>query len=282
MPGEPIVLVSGRGGHVRSFVAALARFPAEPQWAVVGGFAVYVRIRDVHRITNDLDAVSRNQPSLVEILVAELDADRLAAAKLQLNQDGAAVIVDVMADTADTPLPPEPGERAFALARRMALATSESTELVVVEVRPSSPRRALRSQPRPRSSPSRPSPSRSARRATARRRSAPTSTISSVSCIPERELSEVRFYTGVPAPSVNRFWHDFWTNKCRYLRNQGVHVYTGRVNSAGQEKGVDVSLALDHRWCSSPAVHAVADQLLQVVEAPHDAADPLTVGLLPS
>ena len=133
MPGEPVVLVSGRGGHIRSFVGALNRFPAEPQWAVVGGFAVYVRITDVHRVTNDLDTVSRNQPSLVEILVAEPGADRLAAAKLQLNQGGAAVVVDVMADTADTPLPTEPGERAFALARRMALATSESTELVVVE-----------------------------------------------------------------------------------------------------------------------------------------------------
>ena len=133
MPGEPVVLVSGRGGHVRSFVGALSRFPAEPQWAVVGGFAVYVRIKDVHRITNDLDTVSRNQPSLVEILVAEPGADRLAAAKLQLNQDGAAVVIDVMADAADEPLPTEPGERAFALARRMALATSESTELVVVE-----------------------------------------------------------------------------------------------------------------------------------------------------
>ena len=133
MPGEPVVLVSGRGGHVRSFVGALARFPAEPQWAVVGGFAVYVRITDVHRVTNDLDTVSRNQPSLVEILVAEPDADRLAAAKLQLNQDGAAVVIDVMADTAVEPLPAEPGERAFAFARRMALATSESTELVVVE-----------------------------------------------------------------------------------------------------------------------------------------------------
>ncbi len=54
MPGEPVVLVSGRGGQIRSFVGALARFPAEPQWAVVGGFAVYVRITDVHRVTNDL------------------------------------------------------------------------------------------------------------------------------------------------------------------------------------------------------------------------------------
>ena len=28
--------VAGRDGRIRSFVAALARFPAEPQWAVVG------------------------------------------------------------------------------------------------------------------------------------------------------------------------------------------------------------------------------------------------------
>lgn len=133
MPGETVVLVSGPGGQIRSFVEALARFPAEPRWVVVGGFAVYVRITDVHRVTNDLDTVSDNQPSLVEILVAEPRADRLAAAKLQLNQGGAAVVVDVMADTADEPLPTEPGERAFALARRMALAISESTELVVVE-----------------------------------------------------------------------------------------------------------------------------------------------------
>ena len=38
-----------------------------------------------------------------------------------------------MADTSDTPLPAEASERAFALARRMALATSEPTELVAVE-----------------------------------------------------------------------------------------------------------------------------------------------------
>ena len=63
--------------------------------------------------------------------------------------------------------------------------------------------------------------------------------------LPKRKLDEIRFYTGVPAASVDQFWHNFWTNKCRHLRNQGVHVYTGRVNSARQEKGVDVSLALD-------------------------------------
>lgn len=62
---------------------------------------------------------------------------------------------------------------------------------------------------------------------------------------PGRTLSEIRFYTGVPdhqaRPTLNRFW----TNKLRHLRNQGIHVYRGRLNAGGQEKGVDVSLALD-------------------------------------
>ncbi|MDE0115521.1 MAG: transposase [bacterium] len=66
-----------------------------------------------------------------------------------------------------------------------------------------------------------------------------------VSRVPGRVLSEVRFYTGVPDRLSQRFWHIFWTNKLRHLRNRGVYVYAGRVNSGGQEKGVDVSLALD-------------------------------------
>ena len=100
---------------------------------MVGGFAVNVRIAHVHRLTNDIDAVSRDQTKLVEILVAAPNADRLAAAKLQLEHDGTSVIVDVMADTSEMPLPTEASERAFALARRMALAISEPIDLVVVE-----------------------------------------------------------------------------------------------------------------------------------------------------
>ena len=69
-----------------------------------------------------------------------------------------------------------------------------------------------------------------------------------VSRVPGRVLSEIRFYTGVPnrthIPSQN-FWHDFWSKKLRYLGNRGVYTYRGRLNSGGQEKGVDVSLALD-------------------------------------
>ena len=62
---------------------------------------------------------------------------------------------------------------------------------------------------------------------------------------PGRALTEVRFYTGVPDESSRPFWHGFWTNKIRYLRNGGIYVYQGNINSGGQEKGVDVSLALD-------------------------------------
>ncbi len=63
-----------------------------------------------------------------------------------------------------------------------------------------------------------------------------------------RTLAEIRFYTGVPDPrtgSKNLFWHGFWSSKIRHMKSQGIYVYRGRVNAAGQEKGVDVSLALD-------------------------------------
>ena len=65
---------------------------------------------------------------------------------------------------------------------------------------------------------------------------------------PGRTLAEIRFYTGVPNPargSSQRFWHDFWQNRLRYLRSQGVYTYRGQVSRGRQEKGVDVSLAID-------------------------------------
>ncbi|MDE2842655.1 MAG: NYN domain-containing protein [Chloroflexota bacterium] len=62
---------------------------------------------------------------------------------------------------------------------------------------------------------------------------------------PGQTWAETRFYTGVPDQTANPFWNAFWTNKLRRLRQQGVYVYRGRINIGGQEKGVDVSLALD-------------------------------------
>ena len=60
-----------------------------------------------------------------------------------------------------------------------------------------------------------------------------------------RELGQIRFYTGVPSSRQNAFWHGFWTNKLRFLRRRGVYVYRGRISVGGQEKGVDVSIAVD-------------------------------------
>ena len=41
---------------------------------MIGGFAVNVRITHIHRLTNDIDMVSRDQAKFVELLVAEATA----------------------------------------------------------------------------------------------------------------------------------------------------------------------------------------------------------------
>ena len=65
---------------------------------------------------------------------------------------------------------------------------------------------------------------------------------------PGRTLAEIRFYTGVPNPSrgpTQKFWHDFWLNRFRHFGNRGIYAYRGQVSRGRQEKGVDVSLAID-------------------------------------
>jgi uncharacterized LabA/DUF88 family protein len=74
-------------------------------------------------------------------------------------------------------------------------------------------------------------------------------------------LEEVRFYTGVPDATDNLFWHKFWQNKLAMMGRRGVHVYSRKLvyrNQSirlpdgsthtflsGEEKGIDVRLALD-------------------------------------
>jgi len=60
-----------------------------------------------------------------------------------------------------------------------------------------------------------------------------------------RDLKQIRFYTGVPDHHQNKHWNGFWNNKLRFLKGKGIYVYRGRVNPGAQEKGVDVSLAID-------------------------------------
>ena len=74
-------------------------------------------------------------------------------------------------------------------------------------------------------------------------------------------LSQVRFYTGVPDPSDNYFWHQFWTAKLACMGRQGIKVFSRPLRYrnqvvelpdgskhtflVGTEKGVDVRIALD-------------------------------------
>lgn len=81
-------------------------------------------------------------------------------------------------------------------------------------------------------------------------------------CRNERwDLHSVRFYTGMPGHDADEFWHAFWSAKLASLgrqkvftfsrplryQNQTVFMPDGSQRSMliGQEKGVDVRIALD-------------------------------------
>lgn len=75
------------------------------------------------------------------------------------------------------------------------------------------------------------------------------------------QLEQVRFYTGTPEPADDAFWNHFWTGKLSVMGRQGVHVVSrplryrtksvmlpdGSMYSflSGEEKGIDVRIALD-------------------------------------
>ena len=74
-------------------------------------------------------------------------------------------------------------------------------------------------------------------------------------------LQQVRFYTGVPDGNDDRFWSDFWTRKLATMGQKGVTIYSRKLRYrnqtvslpngqaqtflVGQEKGIDVRIALD-------------------------------------
>ncbi len=74
-------------------------------------------------------------------------------------------------------------------------------------------------------------------------------------------LAQARFYTGVPDAVDNPFWNHFWAAKLAHLGRNGVYTFSrplryrnqlvrlpdGSERSVlvGQEKGVDVRLAID-------------------------------------
>jgi uncharacterized LabA/DUF88 family protein len=72
---------------------------------------------------------------------------------------------------------------------------------------------------------------------------------------------QVRFYTGVPDASDNAFWSAFWAHKLAMMGRQGVYTYSRplryrnrrvtlpdgseHTHLAGEEKGIDVRIAID-------------------------------------
>jgi uncharacterized LabA/DUF88 family protein len=78
---------------------------------------------------------------------------------------------------------------------------------------------------------------------------------------PGWDLQQVRFYTGIPDPTDDHYWHHFWTNKLLFMSRQGVHTFSRPLRyrnrrvrlpdgsehtyTAGEEKGIDVRIALD-------------------------------------
>lgn len=69
------------------------------------------------------------------------------------------------------------------------------------------------------------------------------------------------FYTGIPDPTDNPFWSHFWTAKLAVMGTRGIEVFSRKLRyrlqtvllpngsttttPVGQEKGIDVRLALD-------------------------------------
>ncbi len=75
------------------------------------------------------------------------------------------------------------------------------------------------------------------------------------------ELQRAHFYTGIPDASDDPLWNQFWRNKMAIMGYEGVHVFSRHLRYrnqtvrlpdgsehiflVGQEKGVDVRIALD-------------------------------------
>jgi uncharacterized LabA/DUF88 family protein len=88
------------------------------------------------------------------------------------------------------------------------------------------------------------------------------------------QLQQVRFYTGIPDATDDPYWNHFWTAKLAQMGRQGVKIFNrplkyrnqvvrlpdGRASSVlvGQEKGIDVRLALDVVTCAHRRAFDVA------------------------
>jgi len=99
---------------------------------------------------------------------------------------------------------------------------------------------------------------------------------------------DIRFYTGVPEAIDNEFWNAFWNAKLAAMGTRGVQVYrralryrnqeirlpdgTTHTFLVGQEKGIDIRIALDvvhtvrSRACDVAVVFSQDQDLSEVAD----------------
>ena len=102
------------------------------------------------------------------------------------------------------------------------------------------------------------------------------------------QFAGAHFYTGIPAYIDDPFWNQFWQNKLATMGRQGVRVFSRRLHyrnqtvtlpdgtkqvfPVGQEKGIDVRLALDvvravyRRQCDVVLIFSQDQDLSEVAE----------------
>ena len=133
MSGEAITIVATEDSDVVRFVDAIARLPTElPEWVLIGGVAVVLRVGGTHRATVDIDTLARESNRLVELLI-NVGGEQRAAHKLIVP---VATQLDVMAvGSVPDPSTVEPSEYVFALVREFAFATATAESVEVLNDR---------------------------------------------------------------------------------------------------------------------------------------------------
>ena len=76
------------------------------------------------------------------------------------------------------------------------------------------------------------------------------------------QLTQTRFYTGIPAPTDNPRWNKYWSAKLLAMSRAGVHTFSRQLRYrnrsapgappilVGEEKGIDVRIAIDAMSCA--------------------------------
>lgn len=102
------------------------------------------------------------------------------------------------------------------------------------------------------------------------------------------QIEQTHFYTGIPDAADDSFWNHFWTAKLASMGRQGVKVFSrplryrnqtvrlpdGNIHAflVGQEKGIDIRIALDvvrsvrQRLCDVAIVFSQDEDLSEVAD----------------